>query len=361
MSTPRANADSKLGARRRLLVPLVVFCLVGLLTMVAGELALRVYVHLRGWTPNCYAGSLELFRPDPQLGYDLEPNFRLETGVYDISTNSLGLRGPEVAPTKPEGTVRIALLGGSSAFGYLVSDGAEAARLLQERLRTEGHAVEVLNAGVPGYNLFQTTPRFERLVMPLAPDIVVLYLGWNDLPYITSARPGAEEFRVRPVASWWERLLGHSTLYGFIRYRLLGGAVRLVPADLTRVIPTDAGKARFHENLQGVANAVATVGARLIVCAQASAAHPDVADDLRDALNEDSALIEPTQRLGSWLHDALKDFAEQRRAPFIDAYAEIPADSEMLGDYIHLTAKGERRLAELLAERLEPLVARESL
>lgn len=335
---------------RSLLKPL----LAAVVTLVSAEALLRVYVAFRGWTPNCYAAQLQLFRPHPTTGYDLRPGFRLKSGVYEISINSLGLRGQEIDLEKPSDVTRIAIVGESSAFGYLVSDNEVASHLLEKKLRDRGRRVEVVNGGVPGYNLFQSIVRFDELLAPLDPDVVIAYLGWNDLPYIVSDEAAAPRFRLRPVAPAWERVLSHTTLYGFVVYRLLGGPVRMVPADFAAGAPTAAGRRQFLRNLATLAEHVEASGARLVVCAQATAAHPTVDDALRPALGADKAAQASAIGLGVWLHETLAAFANERSLDFIDAYSELPPSSELLADYVHLTAAGEQRLAELWAEHIEP-------
>ncbi|HWB11222.1 MAG TPA: GDSL-type esterase/lipase family protein [Pirellulales bacterium] len=333
---------------------LLLKCLVaGVVTLASAEGLLRAYVASRGWTANCYAAQLELFRPDAQTGYDLAPGFRLKSGVYQISINSLGLRGPEVMRSKPKGTRRVVIVGESSAFGYLVGDGQEAARLLELELRDRGHNVEVLNGGVPGYNLFQSIVRFREVLAPLEPDVVIAYLGWNDLPYVVSDEPDANRFRKRPAPAAWERLLGHSTLYGFVVYRLWGGPVHMVPAEFADSDVMPAGQRQFLENLAALAAEVDKAGAKLAICAQATAAHSSVSSDLRSALGPREAEQARAIRLGDWLHGTLADFAAGRKLTFIDAYANVPPTAQMLADYVHLTAAGERRLAALWTEALE--------
>jgi lysophospholipase L1-like esterase len=342
--------------RRRPLLVGVVASFALCAALIAGEILLRSYVWFRGWTFNCYAASLELFRPDAEVGYDLRPDFHLVSGVFRISTNSLGLRGPEVATAKPKGVVRIAILGGSSAFGYLVSDGAEAARLLEERLRAEGHNVQVLNAGVPGYNLNQTIPRFNEVVAPLEPDIVVTYLGWNDLAYAASSTPTARRFRVRPVASAWKRALAQSVLFAFVLYRLLGQSLDFAPPEMSARRPTEAGAEQFKENLARLALDVRRSGAALVVCAQASASHAEVSDELNERLRPPPESFGDAQP-GKWLRDTLESFARRQGAAFVDAYSAMPPTGAMLAEYIHRTAEGERRLADLLAARLAPMLS----
>lgn len=331
-----------------------------LLATILGEVGLRFYVAARGWTANCYAASLSMFRPHPTLGYDLRPGFRLQSGVFRIHINSLGLRGPELGSDDP-GVTRIAVLGGSSAFGYLVSDGQEAARLLEENLLAAGHNVEVINAGVPGYNLYQTVPRYEGLVARLKPDFVIAYLGWNDLTYVVSPQPQAERFRVRPVAGPLERTLGKSVLYSFLAYRVLGRQPVFAPASLSATQPTSAGEHAFRENLASLLQKIRASGAVPVLCVQASAAHPNAQPELLESLAADAGLREPTVRLGQWLHQTLQEVAQAEQIVLVDSYNTVPPTREYLGDYIHLTAQGERALADLWTERMRPLLQQMSV
>lgn len=340
--------------RRRLLRAGLLVVVISVVTLCGGEGLLRFYVWCRGWTPNCYAASLELFRPNERLGNDLKPHFRLRSGTFVISTNSLGLRGPDISRRKPDGLQRVALLGGSSAFGYLVSDGEEAARLLEMQLRAQGLSAEVINGGVPGYNLYQTVSRYQTVIAPLQPDVVVLYLGYNDWPYIVSDVPDHRRFRVRPIAPAWERLLGRSTLYGLVAYRLLGSGPRFTPGTSTGTVPTPAGAEQFRANLNALAAAIRESGAQLVVCSQVMVVPLPSDADAHPRAPSDIERPKASINMGQWLHDSLQLFAEQHDARFIDAYSEIRPTKTVLGDAIHLTAEGEQQLADLLAERLLP-------
>ena len=314
------------------------------------EVSLRIYVASRGWTPNCYVGGIQLRVPHDANGYTLASGHRFRSGAYAISTNSLGLRGSEVKSGDVEHR-RIAVVGGSSVFGYLVSDGQEACRLLEHRLRAGDPNVEVINAGVPGYNLFQTTIRYQETVAPLSPDVVVVYLGWNDLVYLTGAQ-SPDQSRAGSCAASWERLAAGSVLYGFVVHRLLGRtAVFNPPAELS-IDVTEPGAAQFRENLNRLADEVSAGGAELIVCSQASLAHRNASDSALQHVGSDREHAESVVHLAEWLRDNLKRFAESRSVRFIDVYNLIQPTEENLGDVIHLTAHGEEQLAEILADAL---------
>ena len=348
-----ASGRSHSGSRLRFRVLML---LVGVsLALGLAEVVLRTYVAGRGWTSNCYVGGVTLLAPDETNGYTLAPNYRFQSGVLHIETNEKGLRGPEINVPKPSDTRRIAMIGGSSVFGYLVSDGDECARLLEDRLRQTESNVEVINAGVPGYNLIQSTRRFESHVAPLQPDVVILYLGWNDLVYLLADSPDKTTAGVGPSFAAWERLAAHSVLYGLVAHRLMGRTAQFNPQSQSTSQPTEQGTVLFHEALQNIVKKIEASGAQVVICSQATLAHPDVEQSARAHLGSTHEDAERTIALGMWLRDYLKEFAESNEIPFIDVYNQIKPSEDMLGDVIHLTPRGEETLANLLESRLGTL------
>lgn len=343
--------------RRRLVFRFVTVAVAILIAVALAEGLVRIYVLSRGWTPNCYAGSVQLLVPEETNGYELASSFRLRSGIYAISTNRYGLRGPEISMRKPPGTTRIAILGGSSVFGYLVSDSETAARRLEQHLRVAGAEVEVLNAGVPGYNLFQTTHRFRNLISRFEVDLVVLYLGWNDLTYVVSDTPAAPRFqRGEPYPSW-QRWLSASTLYGLFAFRLLSPDAVFVPPAATRAEPTTAGAEQFRKNLAALIRDIRESGAVPVICSQVTAARSAAPDPVRAYLGATAAQQEQNAALGRWLHRTLRDVAEAEDLQFIDAAERLTTTAEVLGDAVHLTDAGEAALANLLQEELSPLLS----
>ncbi|MCA9049615.1 MAG: hypothetical protein KDA89_12850 [Planctomycetaceae bacterium] len=327
-----------------------------LIAVFSAELLLRVYVAARGWTSNCYVSGVTLLVPDAVNGYSLARNYRFRSSSMRISTNAFGLRGPAIALEKPSGVQRVAILGGSSVFGYLVDDGEEACRRLEDRLRADGLDAEVINAGVPGYNLVQSLSRFRTVVAPLKPDLVVLYLGWNDLVYVLSDTPEQQTQNTRSAAAAWERLAAHSVLYGIVVHRLFGRTARFTPPEHANRQPTPAGREFFLKILADTVQQIQSTGAEVLICSQATLAHPDVDPSQHPHLGDSAESAQEMILVGSWLRDTLKEFAELRNLPFLDVYNLIPPTEAMLGDNIHLTRSGEQRLAELLADRMSDLL-----
>lgn len=336
--------------RSRLKFRLAAIALAMVSAVVLGEICVRLYMASRGWTANCYVGGITLLVPDADNGYTLAKNHRFQSGVLKISTNEHGLRGPDIQKSKPPGTQRVAMIGGSSVFGYLVNDGEEAARQLQIRLsKSSADNVEVLNAGVPGYNVIQSRRRYQTHVAQLEPDLVILYLGWNDLAYLLAESPTAAEAGKGPCATTWERWAAKSALYGLIVHRLLGRTASFAPPAHVGTTPTPAGTKLFRETLQRLVAEIHDSGADVIICSQATFAHSNAAQSVWQHLGSTPEDAERTIRLGEWLRNFLANFAVENNLPFFDVYNLIPPTEAMLGDAIHLTRQGEERLAEILA------------
>jgi lysophospholipase L1-like esterase len=143
-----------------------------LLVLFAIEGAVRAYHAVRNVGSD--ADPRGYVVPDAETGYSLKPGYH-EGG---IRIDSLGFRGPEVSPAKAPGVYRIVALGDSATFGphevecaypYLLPD------LLAPR------QTEVVNAGVEGYRSDRALAHLQRDVMPLHPDLVTVFIGWNDL------------------------------------------------------------------------------------------------------------------------------------------------------------------------------------
>jgi hypothetical protein len=126
------------------------------------------------------------YRPDGRLAFSLRPGWETvhATASFQVTvrTNALGLRGAALQRVKPPGSLRILVLGDSFTFGFGVEDretfSARLEELLSERLERR---IEVLNAGVPGWNaahylLFLREPGLE-----LDPDLVLVALMENDV------------------------------------------------------------------------------------------------------------------------------------------------------------------------------------
>lgn len=141
-----------------------------LLTLAVAEGALQ----LADFPPSNFSPWIS----DPATAYRFASNLdeRMVRPEYDVrfQTNSLGMRDDEVGPKKG---LRVLLLGDSFTCGYGVERGQMFADLLEQAL-----GVEIVNAGVGGWEIVHQLHYYRDRGRRLAPDLVVyaLYLA-NDL------------------------------------------------------------------------------------------------------------------------------------------------------------------------------------
>jgi len=163
---------------------------------------------------------------NPRLHFDLRPGSVARSEV-EYRINREGLRGPETTVEKPAGTARVAVLGDSIAFGYWVAEKDAFPRQLETmlaKMRGAGPQVEVLNFGVPGYNLDQEIELLRAKALESSPDVVIVALCLNDLEGIFSYELGLVQdraARARSPLGWlWEALASRAVLLSWIEYRL---------------------------------------------------------------------------------------------------------------------------------------------
>lgn len=159
-----------------------------------------------------HQGSLQAVR-SPLSGYQLQPQQKNQF----LTINPQGFRDPDpVTPEKPDGEVRIFVLGGSMAFGQLssrdeVTFSQQLEKLLNDRVASQrakpaqfqpailpyradqvGQALalpprildrqyRVINAAVPGYSSGNDLSMLMQQVANYSPDMVIVLNSYEDL------------------------------------------------------------------------------------------------------------------------------------------------------------------------------------
>ncbi|MBQ16868.1 MAG: hypothetical protein CMJ65_07060 [Planctomycetaceae bacterium] len=102
---------------------------------------------------------------------------------FGVIANRQGFREDhEIAAVKPDNEVRLLFLGDSCTFGFGVAHDQTFVAHCEDRLNEQnpGHRFECLNAGVPGYTLFQGCRVLDQEGPRVKPDVVVACFGFND-------------------------------------------------------------------------------------------------------------------------------------------------------------------------------------
>lgn len=163
--------------------------------------ALAVITAITGFLFFSFEGATRLFFPqnvrivdlnqetlgvrDSVLGYHYRPDTRVVIRGPEFSCNYVineqGLRDAVVYGPKSPGVIRILLLGDSFAFGAGCEYADTWAVILEDELKTAGHKVEVVKAGMVGFDTRTEMLYLERIFSRFDPDLILVALLPNDL------------------------------------------------------------------------------------------------------------------------------------------------------------------------------------
>jgi lysophospholipase L1-like esterase len=317
-----------------------VFALVTLVLVLAAiELGVRLYHFARNYgtadEPRGYVVQ------DPEAGYALKPGYN-DGG---IRIDRLGFRGPEVSLAKPPGVYRVVALGDSATFGphevecaypFLLPD------LLAPR------PTEVVNAGVEGYRSDRALVHLRRDVMPLRPDLVTVFIGWNDL-YQTDPSVESDQLSLQgnPLS---ELLTLSDAAQTFRRLYFLKIHPR---TDTGSSLPPNYQPVGYGERLRAIIRTARAGGAQVLVftwptllsdsmslVAVAKAHFPPYTT----SLDELRALYERYQA-------TLRRVAAEEGVPVVDNAAVFPPEqkADLFIDTAHFTCAGQAMVAQNVA------------
>jgi lysophospholipase L1-like esterase len=193
--------------------------------------------------------------PEPGVGYTLmKPGSHYEWQGIPVDINSHGLRGPETTYEKPPNTFRILNLGDSVAMGWGIREentyGRQLERLLNEKA-DDNLRYEVINAGVPAWNLDNELAYLQAEGLRYEPDLILLELTIVNDIYGESALLAHK----RPPIIEWLRTNTYSWPFLTIQMRWLearaNGRDRIgvidPPTDPAQYFPVDTTASRWEE------------------------------------------------------------------------------------------------------------------
>jgi hypothetical protein len=287
-----------------------------------------------------------------------------ETGVrFEVAINRHGFRGPDFEPTKPPDTLRIVTLGASSTFGYFNRDETTYPRLLEAELNARCHeprTFEVINLGIPHLKAEEIHALFLAEALPLSPDVVTLYAGRNDsLDTLSKEETPSTTRDIVEVLR--KRLITAAFLDSLLDLR----ALRVSRVDVER--GAAGASRRFGEHLAAIRDECERRGILFVALSQQAASMSIPRDRLKGVSY--AAEVERVQRaldrgerplrqhaitfLG---HDRImRDlivWVEAEDVPYIDVRSALDEDRDVLLSWVHLGPRGNRMVAEALADDL---------
>jgi lysophospholipase L1-like esterase len=340
-----------------------------MLAVIAGEILVRSRERQRSTVP----GTITmLYYQHGRLGHALVR----KTDYFGwMQINSQGFRGPEVLPAKTEATIRIMVVGASTAFDTQVTgdDKTWVARL-EHWLRelAPGKQLEVINAGAPGYEVLDNVIRLQTELFRFQPDVVVLYQAHNDISCaLSSARRQKDPRRPDqiPIATPWGRWLQqHSLLYNKLVARFTWIRLRRETpddkAEQSTPEPEESssrcGPAQFERDVSLFVTVCQTLGIRPVLTEVVHVSGSGALEERDDALRERWLRARPyadpdsSLRLYARYNAILRDVASRFSVTFIPT-----ADFDLVGadwfstlDPMHFNDRGADRMGQAMAEAL---------
>ena len=164
------------------------FILLGLLiALIFAELGLRVLFlvfnkdTMSSWSSINFFPEFDrldgpgLYYAHPYSSYAMKQNIKGRT-------NNLGFRGKDVLEEKPDGAYRIVCIGGSTTYGVRNPDDHTYPKLLEDEFKKRSkRPIEVINAGLVSSTTMEDLHILCLKIIPLDPDLVIIYRGFNDL------------------------------------------------------------------------------------------------------------------------------------------------------------------------------------
>jgi lysophospholipase L1-like esterase len=294
----------------------------------------------------------EVFVYDAERFWALAPGTRLPDDAWPLPgliANGQGVREDrEIPHGKAEDEIRILFLGDSTTFGYGLSPEETFVEQTETLLAAADpqNRIECINAGVPGYTLFQGWRTLLTGGFDFEPDLVVLSFGWNEMAEwdgIGDLRHDRERKAATPPGPLrHSRLCGliWSALHPVVRPDVSGGRPRLVPYE-------------FRSILAQIEQATSERGVDLLLLIWPSSENVD--RDYLTPLQEEQFRFAEQLSFGPAGEPARVDGVAVMRA-----MARRFSRPTLYQDPIHTTATANRAIAEALVAAIVPWLGERS-
>lgn len=322
---------------------------------------------------------------------ELKPGTDTSGTELKVHVGLLGFRGPEVVVPKPAGTTRVVCIGGSTTFDILAkSDEAAWPARLQAKLRAKHPRLEVVNAGVAGYTIdsYFAEPLWKK-IESVAPDVIVGYFATNevskearrrfDAPKLscescgfevekdaardpktcsrcggelldTSGGPSAAGRALKAITDW--------SLFAFKVHLLVDSRKKPPEREGTHDLPDEAART-FERKLDELARRIRALKAKPALASFALRWSADQPREKRRELAAGAFSIYPglsldgIDRAFRAYNDAIARVARAEGAVLLPVNEELSGTPELFGDFVHFSAEGSERMADVVARGLE--------
>ncbi len=293
-----------------------------------------------------------------EVGFKREPHARLRWARRTIlETNALGFRDKEFYVSKMPNVIRISFLGDSVSEGFGIKVRERFSNLIEDKLN-HGHlgaSFESYNFSVSGHATVDEYSILKNEVLRYKPDFLILQIGENDFDRNLwfknlkktdgkMTQPTTREEQAKQGFRAKEWLRNHSALYLAIAERLNYFALR------------NGFKSFWSPNRSkgleiGPSEWVATeelLEEMVGICRRSKIKL------MMTYFPRDIEVFSRDKESATILNERLAAVAKRLRVPFVDVLTPFRRDgrSNLYFDDCHLTPKGNRIVADIVADRI---------
>jgi peptidoglycan/LPS O-acetylase OafA/YrhL/lysophospholipase L1-like esterase len=300
--------------------------------------------------------------PDPKGILPFVP-VKNSTGKFfnsEIHINNLGFRGRDIDPDKGN-KFRIFALGESPTFGPTLRPGEHPwpevlGTLIEHRLICD-RPIEVINAGTEAYTLVNNLERLQRDILPLKPDMVVSYHGYNGLDGLFDpvafprGAPPPKRERVGPSPSL--DALWYNLKMAAYRWRPKRPGAHYSEEDILRSKYADA----YRQLLEIGRNQ----GFRVVLATSSMAVAASSPEEVQDFYEAVWHSLDDYITLNQAHNKLVEKLAQQSGVPLIDTTPALDGhwDQDLFLDLVHFTQRGNDAMASTVFDGILPILRRD--
>lgn len=292
--------------------------------------------------------------------FKFEPGiYRMKAGaaasdVVEYAINSKGFRGPEFSSRKEPDTTRIFCFGGSSTLGPNLNFKETYPYYLQQNLdkKFAGKKFEVINAGVMAYTMQRINSLFKEEVINYDPDIITVYAAYNDATYTRN--------RIYVKTNLFLRIC-RLLYYRWMLFTVLTEKVSLIknkiPAPFFFCTPNSVEI--YVKNLECLILLAKQKNIKVILIKQPINVdieidfNKETIESLKEKVKKATSIKEMRIYTQYLLVKEMERIGFEHKLAIVNPLDEFKRNKEeYFLDDVHLTAKGNRKLAEIIAKSL---------
>ena len=274
-----------------------------------------------------------------------------------VRINNLGFRGPDI-PTDKGDAYRIVTIGESTTFGHTINASDVPwprllERLIREQLKPE-RPVQVINAGVPSYTARLNAERLAKVVLPLEPDMIISYHGYNGFLWLSPAVPPSHGKGPPPYAERPLKLLADCEY----RLKMMIYRRQWLARPVSREhIPINPMQTEYARAYQDLFQAAQTNGIHLVLANYSMAVNaesePDLVNFYRGPFPHVLAQIKANEVHSHIVAELAREHPEIR---LVNTHPGLDGEHEKFIDLVHFTQEGREQMADTMFQAIEPVL-----